>query len=66
MDDRKSYVGGDIMRFMLILLGTSAFVYFLTGIGGRFTRKKRFYFALGTYVVVYLTAMILVFTGENP
>ena len=54
------------MRIMAILLGASAFVYFVTGIGGRFTRLTRFYFALGTFVVVYLMTMILVFVGGNP
>ena len=54
------------MRMMAILLGASAFVYFVTGIRGRFTRRKRFYFALGTFVVVYLLTMVLVFTGGDP
>lgn len=49
------------MRMMLILLGASAFVYFVTGIKGRFTVRKRIYFAMGTYVVVYLITMTLVF-----
>jgi hypothetical protein len=49
------------MRMMLILLGASAFVYVVTGIRGRFTRRTRFYFALGTFVVVYLLTMVLVF-----
>lgn len=53
------------MRFMLILFGASAFVYFVTGIGGRFTRKKRIYFAIGTYLAVYLVAMILVLVGGD-
>ena len=54
------------MRMMAILLGASVFVYFVTGIRGRFTRRTRFYFAMGTFVVVYLLTMILVFTGGNP
>jgi hypothetical protein len=54
------------MRMMLILFGASAFVYFVTGIKGRFTMRKRLYFALGTYIIVYLITMVLVFTGGNP
>ena len=54
------------MRMMLILFGASAFVYFVTGIKGRFTGRQRLYFALGTFVAVYLVTMILVFTGGNP
>ena len=54
------------MRMMLILFGVSAFVYFVTGIKGRFTVRKRIYFAMGTYIIVYLITMILVFTVGNP
>ena len=54
------------MRMMLILFGASAFVYFVTGIMGRFTVRKRIYFAMGTYIIVYLITMILVFTVGNP
>jgi len=54
------------MRMMLILFGASAFVYFVTGIKGRFTRRKRLYFAMGTYIVVYLITMTLVFTVGDP
>jgi len=54
------------MRMMAILLGASVFVYFVTGIRGRLTRRTRFYFAMGTFVVVYLLTMVLVFTGGNP
>jgi hypothetical protein len=54
------------MRMMAILLGSAAFVYFVTGIKGRFTKRKRFYFALGTYVLVYLITMILVFLDGTP
>ena len=54
------------MRMMAILLGASAFVYFVTGIRGRLTSRTRFYFALGTFIVVYLMTMILVFVGGNP
>lgn len=54
------------MRMMAILLGSAAFVYFVTGIKGRFTRRERFYFALGTYVLVYLITMILVFLDGTP
>lgn len=54
------------MRMMLILLGASAFVYFVTGIKGRFTVRKRLYFAMGAYIIVYLITMILVFTVGNP
>lgn len=54
------------MRMMFILLGSAAFVYYVTGIRGRFTRWQRFYFALGTYIVVYLITMVLVLSGENP
>ena len=54
------------MRMMLILLGASAFVYFVTGLKGRFTMRQRLYFALGTYIIVYLITMVLVFTVGNP
>ena len=54
------------MRMIAILLGAAAFAYFVTGIGGRFTRRARFYFAVGTFIVVYLLTMVLVFTGGNP
>jgi hypothetical protein len=53
------------MRMMAILLGSAAFVYFVTGIKGRFTRMTRLYFALGTYILVYLITMILVFLGGD-
>ena len=49
------------MRMMLILFGTSACVYFVTGIKGRFTRRKRVYFAIGAFGVAYLVTMILTF-----
>ena len=54
------------MRMMLILFGASAFVYYVTGLRGRFTVRKRIYFAMGTYIIVYLITMILVFTVGNP
>jgi uncharacterized membrane protein len=53
------------MRIMAILFGASAFVYYVTGLRGGFSRKKRFYFALGTYIVLYLTTLLLVLLGEN-
>lgn len=54
------------MRMMAILLGAAAFVYYVTGLKGRFTRMKRFYFALGTYIVLYVATMILVLSSGNP
>ncbi len=54
------------MRMMAILLGAAAFVYYVTGLKGSFTKRKRFYFALGTYIVLYVATMILVLSGENP
>lgn len=54
------------MRMMLILLGSAAFVYFVTGIRGRFTRRRRLYFALGAYITVYIITMLFVFLGGNP
>ncbi len=54
------------MRMMAILLGAAAFVYYVTGLKGNFTRMKRFYFALGTYLVLYVTTMIVVLSGGNP
>ena len=54
------------MRMMLILLGSAAFVYYVTGLRGRFTVRKRIYFAMGTYIIVYLITMVLVFTVGNP
>ena len=54
------------MRIMAILLGTAAFVYYVTGLKGSLTRMKRFYFALGTYIVLYLAPMIIVLSGGNP
>jgi hypothetical protein len=53
------------MRMMAILLGESAFVYYVTGLRGSFTRKTRLYFAMGTWIVVYLVTMLLVFLGGN-
>ncbi len=53
------------MRMMFILLGAAAFAYYVTGIKGGFTRWERFYFALGTYILVYLITIILVFLGGN-
>ena len=66
INDLKAYVGGYIMRMILILLGASAFVYFVTGIKGRFTRRMRLYCAIGTFILVYLVTMVLVFVGGNP
>jgi len=53
------------MRMMAILLGSAAFVYYVTGLRGRFTMRKRIYFALGTYILVYLVTMTLVFLRGN-
>ena len=50
---------------MAILLGAAAFVYYVTGLKGRLTRMQRLYFALGTYILVYLITMFLVLSGEN-
>ena len=50
---------------MAILLGASAFVYYVTGLKGSFTTKTRLYFAMGTWIVVYLVTMLLVFLGGN-
>ena len=50
---------------MAILLGSAAFVYYVTGLRGRFTMRKRIYFALGTYILVYLVTMTLVFLRGN-
>ena len=54
------------MRLMLILLGTSMAVYFLTGIGGKLSRMKRLYFAVAAYIVVYFVILVSVVSGENP
>ena len=51
------------MRLMAILLGAAVFVYVLTGFSKRLTRMTRLYFALGTMLVVYLLAMLLVLLG---
>lgn len=51
---------------MLILFAASVLVYFVTGIKGRFTRWQRFYFAVGTFIIVYLVTMVLVFFGGEP
>jgi hypothetical protein len=48
------------MRLMLILLGASVAVYFLSGIGGEFPKMKRLYFAVAAYLVVYFLVMISV------
>jgi|GEM_PF-2867992 len=53
------------MRMMAILLSSAVFVYFITGVRGSLTKRVRFYFALGAFVVVYLLTMILVFVGGN-
>jgi len=53
------------MRMMAILLGSADFVYYVTGLRGRFTMRKRIYFALGTYILVYLVTMTLVFLRGN-
>ena len=51
------------MRMMAILLGVTAFVYFVTGLKGGLSKKKRLYLALGTYLLAYLITMISVFFG---
>jgi hypothetical protein len=53
------------MRMMAILLGSAAFVYYVTGLRGRFTKRKRIYLAMGTYLLVYLITMTLVFLSGN-
>ena len=53
------------MRMMLILFGASALAYFVTGLKGRFPRWQRFYFAVGTFIIVYLVTMILVFSDGD-
>ena len=54
------------MRMILILFGSAFLVYLLTGLTGRFTKRTRLYFAIGTFVIVYLTTMFLVFSGGEP
>ncbi len=49
------------MRMMLIYFGAAIGTYFLTGIGNRFTQRMRIYFAIGAFVLTYLTAMTLTF-----
>jgi len=51
---------GDDMRVMLILLGASLAAYFLSGIGGRFTRLMRLYIAVGAFAVAYIVTVISV------
>lgn len=53
------------MRLMAILFGASAFVYFLTGYVKSFSRRKRFIFALATYIIVYLVIMIVFVLGDH-
>ena len=53
------------MRMMAILLGSAAFVYYVTGLRGRYSKRTRLYFAMGTWIVVYLVTMLLVFLGGN-
>jgi len=48
------------MRLMLILLGTSVAVYFLSGIYGKVSKMKRLYFAVVAYLVVYFLIMVAV------
>jgi hypothetical protein len=47
------------MRMMLIYFGAAAVAYFLSGIGGRFTKRTRLYFAIGAFAVAYLAAITL-------
>ena len=49
------------MRLMLMFLGASLAAYFLSGIGGRFSKLTRLYIAVGTFVVVYIATVIFVF-----
>jgi len=52
------------MKMMLILFGASAFVYFVSGVNGWFTKRARLYFAMWTFFFVYLVAMFLIFLGN--
>ena len=53
------------MRLLSIFFVISLFVYFLTGIPKKYSRKKRLLFAFGTYLVLYLCLLMLVAFGGD-
>ena len=53
------------MRLLSVFLVISLFVYFVTGIPKKYTRKKRLLFALGTYVVLYLGLLLMIAFGGD-
>ena len=53
------------MRLLLVFFVIAVAVYVLTGIPKKFSRKKRFLFALGTYVTLYIILLLVIaFAGD--
>jgi len=56
-----------LIRLQLIFLAISAFVYFLSGLSGKYPIRKRLIFAIIAYVTLFATvlAMVLI-SGDKP
>ena len=55
------------MRLLAIFLAISASVYFLTGLSGKHSKKRRLRFALATYTILFLSMLVVVlFRGDRP
>ena len=54
------------MRMMLIYFAAAIVAYSLSGLGGKFTKRSRLYFALGAFIVTYLVTMALTLFESVP
>ena len=56
-----------MIRLQAIFLAISAVVFFLAGLSGKYSIRKRLIFAVITYIILFLTvfAMVLI-NGDKP
>ena len=56
-----------MIRLHIIFLAISAFVYFLKGLSGKYSKRERLIFALIAYITLFATvfAMVLI-SGDKP
>ena len=55
------------MRLLAIFFIVSAFVYYVTGKPGKYSRRQRLIYALLTYVVLYAVMLVTVLlSGDQP
>jgi len=54
-----------LIRLQVIFLVISAFVYFLAGLTGKYSIKKRLILATVTYVILFATVFAMVFISGD-